>query len=149
MCPSTVTLCAAIVLFHGVSCHLFPEAILDPLTSVDHPKSYKRQTVTELRQCISEKFNAAFMGNASQFVSDCRWVTTREFDLDPYNIDVTALQSYINEIYPILCNAECGNVILDVYDEWLFGYPTLWYQKIYSWFMWHQRQWRKMLQNVW
>ena len=114
MCPSTVTLCVAIVLLHGVSCHLFPEAIINPLSSVNRPKNYKRQTLDELRQCITTKFNAAFPGNTSRFVSNCRLSATREFQI---NVDAAALQAQIDAIYPTFCVPECGNVILKVYDD--------------------------------
>ena len=67
MYPSPITLCVTAVLLHGVSCHLFP-AVLGPVTKMDHFKDYnKRQSITELQQCISAGINAAFPGNTSRF----------------------------------------------------------------------------------
>ena len=104
----TVVLCVAMLILPGVSCHLIP----DPLTSVDH---HKRQTPDELQQCITAKFNFAFRGNSSQFVSDCRVAAEQAIILDLP--DVFSLRSKIYTTFPTLCIPECRDVVLDAYDE--------------------------------
>ena len=66
MYQAPIILCAAVVLFHGASCHLSP-AVLDPLTKVDHSNDYKRQSVAQLQECVSAGINAAFVGKYPEF----------------------------------------------------------------------------------
>ena len=64
----------AMVLFHGVSCHLFPQTYLDQVTNVGDSKVYKRQADDDedmLVQCALDRFNAFYQGNNSNFVSQC------------------------------------------------------------------------------
>ena len=118
MQPSTVILCAVVILLHGVSCRLFPEVILDPLTTVNQLKDYKRQTISELRQCVSEGITAAFPGNTSSFVSACRASATQNIiEYDSSSLNAAYLQSVLNTVYPTFCIPDCGNVALDVYND--------------------------------
>ena len=114
MYPSTIILCAAAVLLHGVSCHLFP-AVLNPLTKADHFKdNHKRQTIAQLQQCITAGVTAALQRNSSSFVSRCTLAATEQITLDPFS---SSAQSQVNEIFSSFCIPQCGNVIQDVYED--------------------------------
>lgn len=111
MYPSTIMLCAAAVLLHGVSCHLF-SAVLNPLTNADHFKdNHKRQSIAQLQQCVTAGVTAALQGNSSSFVSSCTLAATEGITFD------TPSQSQINEIFSSFCIPQCGNVIQDVYED--------------------------------
>ena len=89
----------ATVLLHGVSCHLFPQAVLNQLvTNVEFPKQYKRQTTNELLGCVSDKLDVAFRGNTSSFVSECKSVAREEIDLSDI-LDTSNLTSLITSIF--------------------------------------------------
>lgn len=115
MHPTLFVLLTAMVLLHGVSGHLFPRAIPHMLTKdMALPKDFKRQT--DIVQCVNDRIDAAFPGNNSQFVSDCRYSATEEFDL----VDITDtenLQPLITSVFRTFCIAECGNVIIDAYND--------------------------------
>ena len=100
----------ATVLLHGVSCHLFPQAVLNQLvTNVELPKQYKRQTTNELVVCVSDKLDAAFHGNTSRFVSECKFAATF--------LDTSNLTSLITSIFRTFCVRDCGDVVLDAYND--------------------------------
>ena len=110
-----LVLLTATVLLHEVS-GLFPRAIPHILTKdVELPtKEYKRQT--DIVQCVNDKLDAAFPGNNSRFVADCRYSATEKFEL----VDLTNssnLQSLVTAIFRTFCIAECGNVIMDAYND--------------------------------
>ena len=109
-----VILCTAVGLLHGVNCHLFPQAILNTLRDKASPEEYKRQTNAQL-QCVSDRLDAAFPGNTSRFVSDCRVAAVTEFELDTTN--TAHLQAVITTVYRALCVPECGNVVHDAYND--------------------------------
>ena len=113
MYQSPIILCAAVVLFHGVSCHLF-SAVLDPLTKVGHSNDYKRQSVAQLQECVSARINAALSGNiyTPSFISNCR-LAARQL----ITTSSSSAQSQINEIFSSFCIPQCGNVIQDVYED--------------------------------
>ena len=114
MYPSTIILCAAAVLLHGVSCHLF-SAVLNPLTKADHFKdNHKRQSIAQLQQCITAGVTAALQGNSSSFVSRCTLAATEQVTFDPFS---SSAQSQANEIFSSFCIPQCGNVIQDVYED--------------------------------
>ena len=88
MYSTTVVLCTAMVLFHGVSCHLFPQTYLDQVTNVGDSKVYKRQADDDgdmLVQCALDRFNAFYQGNNSNFVSQCRSIFSSVFDFFVWN----------------------------------------------------------------
>ena len=114
MYPAVVILCTAMVAIHGVSCHLFPQAILHPLTNVAHPNEYKRQANTQL-QCVSDRLDDAFPGNTSQFVSACKLAAVMEVEADLS--DPEQLQAVVTVTYNSFCIPECGNIILDAYND--------------------------------
>ena len=104
-------LCTAAVLLHGASCHLFPQAITNSLTSIKH----KRQAIPDsVVQCVSNELDAAFSGNNSRFVLDCKSAAIDEVEV---SMDSSVLQSIITKIYRTFCNPECGKVVLDAYNE--------------------------------
>ena len=110
-----LVLLTATVLLHEVS-GLFPRAIPHILTKdVELPKKeYKRQT--DIVQCVNDKLDAAFPGNNSRFVADCRYSATEEFELVDLT-DSSNLQSLITSVFRTFCIAECGNVIMDAYND--------------------------------
>ena len=109
MSLSLVFLCTAVtvVLFHGVNCHLFPQALLKHATNVEATKVYKHQIDDGemLLQCALERFNAFYQGNTSNFVSQCRSIFI--FGADP---------SAVN-IFRTFCIPDCGNVVLDAFVD--------------------------------
>ena len=111
MYQSPIILCAAVVLFHGVSCHLFP-AVLDPLTKVDHSHDYKRQSVAQLQECVSAGINVALSGNTPSFISNCSLAATQLITSSS-----SSAQSQINEIFSSFCIPQCGNITQDVYED--------------------------------
>ena len=70
--------CAAIMLLHGASCSLFPNAVVEMLAK---NKDHKRQANTQI-QCINNQLNNHFQGNTSQFVTNCKAAATEEVELD-------------------------------------------------------------------
>ena len=102
------------VLLDDVSGHLFPPAISHMLTDeLALPKDYRRQSDSSA-QCISDKLDAAFAGD-NAFASNCRFL---EFELEGVIInDTSSLQSTINSYYSTFCIPECGNVIIDAYND--------------------------------
>ena len=110
-----VILCTATALLRGVSCQLFPRAILEQVTNnLEVSKVYKRQDVdaaNKTLQCALDRFNAFYQGNNSRLVTECRSVALLQDDLDARDGQVS-----INTRFSTLCSPECGNVLLDVYD---------------------------------
>ena len=109
MHSSLVIVCSAMVLLHGVSCYLFPQAVLN---QVGFPKVYKRQTDAR-KQCVLDKFDAAFQGNNSRFVRECRAAETSGNEinfLDP------SQQNNISSIFRTFCIPACGNALVDASD---------------------------------
>ena len=107
MYSTTVVLCTAIVLFHGVSSHLFPQTYLDQVTNVGDSKMYKRQADDDddmLVQCALDRFNAFYQGNNSNFVSQCRFIFSPEFDF---------LSGTNTSTFCTFCIPDCGNVVID------------------------------------
>ena len=111
MYHSMVILFTAMVLIHGVSGHLFPQVLLHSLT---HPNEYKRQTDAQF-QCVSDILDDAFSGNMSQFVLDCKVAAVVEVEADLS--DPAQLQAVITLAYNSFCIPECGNIILDAYND--------------------------------
>lgn len=62
-------------------------------------------------QCVSNELGAAFSGNNSRFVIDCKSAAIDEVEV---SMDSSVLQSIINRTF---CNPECGKVALDAYNE--------------------------------
>ena len=116
-----VGLCTATLLLHGVSCHLFPQAILEKLTNRGTSKLQKSQLdLDTVYQCTLDKFDHAYQGNDSHFVTECKSAAVLDQELDP----VTANQSTINTGFLTLCVPECGDVLLDAYEDCgLFNSP--------------------------
>ena len=114
-----LVLFAATVLPDDVSSHLFPPAISHMLTdelteNMEIPKDYKRQLDSSL-QCVRDKLDAAFAGDNSQFASDCRFL---EFELEGIDFnDTSSLRSAINSFYSTFCIPECGDVVVDAYND--------------------------------
>ena len=106
MCSFLVGLCTATLLLHGVSCHLFPQAVLEKLTNRGTSKLHKSQLDLEtVYQCTLDKFDHAYQGNDSHFVTECN-------------------QSTINAGFLTLCVPKCGDVLLDAYEDCgLFNSP--------------------------
>ena len=102
-----VALCTAMVLFHGIHCHLFPQVILG---QVGASKVNKRQADDDdmLVQCALEKFNTFYQGNTSNIVSQCRSIFTS--GLDFVSDDDSAVLDFRT-----LCMPECGNVVIDAF----------------------------------
>ena len=107
MCSIIVALCTTMLLFHGVSCHLFPQAILG---QVGASKVNKRQIDDDnmLLQCALERFNTFYQGNNSNIVSQCRTILTS--GLDFVSEDASAFIDF-----DTLCVPDCGNVVIDVF----------------------------------
>ena len=98
-------LCTAAVLLHGASCHLFPQAITNSLTSIKH----KRRAVGDsVVQCIFNKLDTAIDGNNSLLLSDCKSSAIDQID---------ASKESSAQTYRTFCNPECGNVVLDAYSK--------------------------------
>ena len=117
MYSSSVVVCTAMLLLHGVSCHFFPQAVLEQMANMGASRVDvdKRQTDADdaaVQQCALDRFDAVFQGNNSRFVTECRATSVLENELDI----TTAQQSDINDLYRIFCMPECGNVFLDAYD---------------------------------
>ena len=113
MHSSLVIVCSAMVLLHGVSCYLFPQAVLN---QVGFPKVYKRQTDSDemaQQQCVLDKFDAVFQGNDSSFVRECRAVETAGNELD---FSDPSQKYNISSILRTFCIPDCGNVIIDAND---------------------------------
>ena len=107
-----VILCTSMVLLHGVSCQLFPRAILNRVTNnVGASVAHKRQEVDGPLQCALDRFDAVYQGNTSRVVTDCRAVAMLEEDVSP-----NSNQSTVNAVFRTLCIPECGNVLLDAYS---------------------------------
>ena len=102
---SVVILCTAVGLLQGVNCHFFPNTILNTLIDKASPEEYKRQTNT--LQFISDRLDAAFPGNTSRFVSDCKVAAEMAFDID--STDTANLQAVITIAFSAFCVPECGN----------------------------------------
>lgn len=115
MHSAMLVLLTATVLLHEVS-GLFPRAIPHILTKdMKLPaREYKRQT--DIVQCVNDKLDDAFPGNNSRFVADCRYSATEEFELIDLT-DTSNLQSLITSVFRTFCIAECGNVIMDAYND--------------------------------
>ena len=108
MYSTTVVLCTAMVLFHEVSSHLFPQTYLDQVTNIGDSKVYKRQADDDedmLVQCALDRFNTFYQGNNSNFVSQCRSFFSSEFDL----------LSGTTSTFRTLCIPDCGNVVIDAF----------------------------------
>ena len=112
------------VLLHGVSCYLFPQALLNlnsngalELSPTELHRGKRQANVEEavagILHCISEKLDATFAGNNSRFVSDCKSAATVELEMD----SLDDLVSQVNSIYDSLCVRECGDVILKAYRD--------------------------------
>ena len=117
---SPLFILTATALLHGVSCHLFPQAVLNQLvTNVElATKQYKRQTTNEMVPCISDKLDAAFRGNTSSFVSECKSAAREEIDLSSVdNFNTSNFQSLVSSIYRTFCVRDCGDVVLDAYND--------------------------------
>ena len=129
MDPSAVILCTTMLLLHGGSCHLIPQAN-DPqpvtIASVYHQKQYKCQNPTDLQlqQCITAKLNFAFRGNTSHFVIYCRMAAMQAVIMN--KSDFEDLQSNIYTTFPTFCIPECGDVVLDAYKA--CGYLSVSYR---------------------
>ena len=116
MHSTLVILLSAAVLLRGISCHLFPLAVFEKLTGMELSNQYKRHANTyAIVQCVNDKVDAAFRGNTSRFASYCKSILTRDEDLDFSN--TLRLQSQITVIYNIFCIRDCGDVILEAYND--------------------------------
>ena len=112
---STFVLCVTMaLLLHGATCRLYPQ-VIDSLT---HPSDDKRQ-ISAQAQCITDKVIDAFQGKPpSAFYVECLQSAIREFELfDLGTTDTSDLQNVANVIYRTFCVPECGNVILQAYDD--------------------------------
>lgn len=107
-----LVLFTATALLDDVSGHVFPPTISHMRTkSMDLPR-YKRQGDTE--QCVNDKLDAAFSGDNSNFVvSNCKLSARELLKL----IDTSDSQSTINSIFGTFCDPECGNVIIDAFND--------------------------------
>lgn len=114
----------AAILLHGVSCHLFPQAVLNLNTNgplEDSPTGLRRgkrqanveEAVAMMMQCISNKMDATFAGNHSRLVSDCKSVATQQLKMD----SLDDLASQVKEMYTSICVPECGNAIFKAYRD--------------------------------
>ena len=104
--------CFATELFHGASSHLVPNAIVTtPIEEDRAVQKYKRDANAQ-RQCVSNRLDATFQGNTSNFVSLCKSVAVGP-QIDPSN--PTSAQAQIIPIYRIYCISECGTAINDAY----------------------------------
>ena len=101
--------CAAIMLLHGASCSLFPNAVVEMLAK---NKEHKRQANTQI-QCINNQLNIYFQGNTSQFVTNCKAAATEEVELD--FSDRESVQEHITRFFTVFCDPECGNAVNDAY----------------------------------
>ena len=109
-----LALCNFMLFFHGASSHLFPQAALHLVTNGAIPKEYKRQASDDdIVQCVSETLEAAFQGNNSHFVSECKFAGMQVIG----DGNSSELQSQINRIVRTFCNRECGNIILNAYID--------------------------------
>ena len=98
--------CAAIMLLHGASCSLVPNAVVEMLAK---NKDHKRQEI----QCINNQLNIHFQGNTSQFVTNCKAAATEEVELD--FSDRESVQEHITRFFTLFCDPECGNAVNDAY----------------------------------
>lgn len=117
----TVVLCSATILLHGVTCHRFPQAVdLVTRLSMEGSKQYKRQADAgkmAQQQCVLEKYDAVYQGNNSRFVSECRSAITISNDLASSDRDNFGLPSNFTALYRIFCIPECGDVLIDAYND--------------------------------
>ena len=114
-----LALCTFMVFSHGASSHLLPQAALHLVTNGPIAKEYKRQASdNEVLQCVSDGLDAAFKGNNSRFVSDCKSAGTQQLDLSTINLnDGSTLQPVVTSIYQFFCIRECGDILLEVYND--------------------------------
>ena len=92
--------CFATELFHGASSHLVPNAIVTtPIEEDRAVQKYKRDANAQ-RQCVSNRLDAIFQGNTSNFVSLCKSIAVGP-QIDPSN--PTSAQAQIIPIYRIYC----------------------------------------------
>ena len=66
-------------------------------------------------KCVSDRLDAAFPGNTSSFVSNCKVAAEMDFEVD--TSDTASLQAVVNTVFSVLCVPECGNVARDVYND--------------------------------
>ena len=111
MYPPVAVVCTTAILLHGVSCS---QAILEHVSNVrPFNRVYKRQgdNVPPL-PCALGKFDAFYKGNNSNFVRNCRSAI-----LGLADVGIITNQSAINIHYRTVCIPECGNVVLDAFDD--------------------------------
>ena len=104
---------------YGASSHLLPQATLPLVMNGVIPNEYKRQAsddINKVFQCDSEKLDTVIQG--SHFVLNCKSAGIQEFDFSIIDFnDSSLLQSVVTGVYQILCIPECGDVILDAYND--------------------------------
>lgn len=120
MHPAVVSLMlfTASVLLHGASGD--PRAIPQVLTKNMEISKRQQAIANEKQRCVVDKVDAAFEGNNSRFVSDCKEALIGEFEitaLELANDDSSHFQSLINTVYESFCKPDCGNVILNAYSD--------------------------------
>ena len=114
-----LALCTLMAFLHGASSHLLPQATLPLVMNGVIPNEYKRQAsddIDKVLQCVSEKLDTVIQG--SHFVLNCKSAGIQEFDFSIIDFnDSSSLQSVVTGVYQILCIPECGDVILDAYND--------------------------------
>lgn len=114
----------AAVLLHGVSCYLFPQAVLNlngdgalEASPTEFQRGKRQANIEEavagITQCISKKLDTTFAGNNSRFVSDCKSAATQELKMD----SLDDLVSQVTNVYSSVCVPECGDAILKAYKD--------------------------------
>ena len=63
-------------------------------------------------ECALDRFDACYQGNNGDYVTECRSIIDKDFDISIIYGD----QSAKNDFYRILCTPEYGTVLLDAYN---------------------------------
>ena len=102
----------ATVLLDDVSGNDFPPAISHIQKRSTDPPRYKPH---DTEQCVDDKLDTAFSGDNSNFVLNCKSSARRLIDL----VDTSYIysQSTITSMFNTFCNPECGNAIIDAFND--------------------------------
>ena len=101
---------AATVLLDNVNGNDFPPAISHIQKRSTDPPRYKRR---DTEQCVDDKLDTAFSGDNSNFVLNCKSSARWLIDF----VDTSYSQSTITSMFNTFCNPECGNAIIDAFND--------------------------------
>ena len=107
---TVLVLFTATVLLDNVNGNDFPPAVSHIQKRSTDPPRYKRH---DTEQCVDDKLDTAFSGDNSNLLLNCKRSARWLIDLD----DSSYSQSTINSMFNTFCKPECGNVIIDAFND--------------------------------